>query len=169
MDEKKIGKMRQDAHPKGTQRYYKDPNKEDTVGVAGEIAFAKRYGLQIDDRILPEGDGHVDFCINFNGREITFDIKTAVLAFNLLVKEWEIDDCADVLVLARYSPQTTQDENEGDIEFIGWASRKKMASQPKDVFSSLGICNYYLHFTELKSMDRLDEFFKNNSISQVLP
>ena len=168
MDEKKIGKMRQDAHPEGTERYYKDPNKEDTIGVAGEIAFAKRYGLSIDERILPEGDGHIDFCIDFNGEKITFDIKTAIKAYNLLIKEWEIDKCADVLVLAQYSPETTEDENEGDVVFLGWASRKTMASQPKDVFSSLGIWNYYLHFSKLNSMERIDDFFKNNSFTQIL-
>ena len=35
-----LGKDRQNAHPEGTKRYYDDPNIEDTIGVAGELAFA---------------------------------------------------------------------------------------------------------------------------------
>jgi len=44
----RLGKARQGAHPKGTPRLYDDPNTEDIIGVAGELAFAKIYGLEVD-------------------------------------------------------------------------------------------------------------------------
>lgn len=157
-----LGTDRQSAHPNGTPRYYEDPNTEDIIGVAGEQCFAKRYGLEIDDKIRPEGDGHVDFEIEWDNKRITFDIKTANKAYNLLVKSWEIEVAADVLILAEY--------NDGNVIFLGWTTRRKMSWQPKKIFSSLGIVNYYLHRSELNSMERLDSFFmKNkNEIRQIM-
>lgn len=157
-----LGSDRQSAHPNGTPRYYTDPNTEDIIGVAGELAFATRYNLKIDDSIRPDGDNHIDFAIMYNGRKITFDVKTAKKAYNLLIKEWEIDICADVLILAEY--------NDGDIRFLGWESRTEMKKQPTKIFSSLGINNYYKHRDRLNAMDRLDKFFNENStkITQIL-
>lgn len=154
-----LGSERQNAHPNGTPRYYNDPNKEDIIGIAGEIAFGNRYNLKIDDSIRPNGDNHIDFKIEHNGRIITFDVKTANKAYNLLIKEWEINVCADVLVLAEY--------NEGNIKFLGWESKREMAKQPVKVFSSLGIRNYYKHRDLLNNMSRLDTFFTNNIINQL--
>lgn len=151
-----LGKARQNAHPNGTPRYYSDINKEDTIGVTGELEFAKRYGLKIDRTIRPEGDGHIDFKIKVisDNKFITFDVKTATKPYNLLIKEWEIDRCADCIILANY--------NDGIPFFIGWESKKEMKKQPKKIFSSLGIVNYYKHASELQPMDRLDEFFIRN-------
>jgi hypothetical protein len=146
---KTIGEQRQSAHPQGTPRYYKDPNAEDTIGVAGEIAFAKEYGLKIDDSIRPDGDGHVDFKLNINDQEITIDVKTANKAYNLLIKEWEIDVCANILVLAQYESNT-------NIRFLGWETKDIMKLMPKKIFSSLKIVNYYRHKSELRPMSQLD-------------
>jgi hypothetical protein len=150
MDAKDIGRQRQAAHPQGTPRYYDDPNTEDTIGVAGELAFAKKYGLEIDDSIRPEGDGHVDFKVNINGNEVTVDVKTAQKAYNLLVKEWEIKDCADILVLAERGPND-------EIKFLGWETKDIMKVMPKKIFSSLGIVNYYRHRDKLRPMFQLDD------------
>ena len=151
MDKAKvIGEQRQSAHPQGTPRYYKDPNTEDTIGVAGELAFAKMYKLEIDDSIRPEGDAHVDFKVKINDSEVTIDVKTAQKAYNLLIKEWEIEDCANILVLAKYK------SNE-EIEFLGWETKDVMRIMPKKVFSSLGIKNYYRHWNQLRPMCQLDE------------
>ncbi len=147
-DIKSLGKQRQDAHPNGTPRYYNDPNKEDTIGVAGESAFAKRYGLEIDKRILPEGDDHIDFIIKINNFNTTIDVKTAQKAYNLLIKEWEINKCADILVLAEY--------NDGAIKFLGWETKEIMRLMPTKVFSSLNIKNFYRHRSQLRPMNQLD-------------
>ena len=152
-DAYKMGKDRQDAHPNGTKRYYDDPNLEDTIGIAGEIEFAKRYGFKVDDRILPDGDGHIDFTVSKNGKTATIDVKTAQKAYNLLVKEWEIKDCADILVLAEYK--------DGVVNFLGWETKDVMKDMPVKVFSSLNIKNYYRHHSQLRSMSRLDELLKD--------
>jgi hypothetical protein len=156
-----LGTQRQKAHPFGTPRYYSDENLEDIIGLAGEVAFAKRYGLKPDLTIRPEGDKNIDFKIEIDGTRIaTIDVKTAQKAFNLLVKEWEIQKCSDVLVLCEYF------KNES-IMFVGWATRKMMQGQPIKIFSSLNIPNHYLHRSKLKPMSELDAVFKKHKIRQI--
>jgi hypothetical protein len=159
-----IGTDRQSAHPNGTPRYYTDKNTEDIIGAAGEISLGHRYSFKIDDAIKPQGDGHVDFrvIINYKGktREVTIDVKTARKPYNLLVKEWELPHCADILVLAKYN-------DDGTVDFLGWAGKKDMAKCPVKVFSSLGIRNYYKPCSELRKMSELDEILKG--CKQVLP
>ena len=164
MDEShSLGIARQNAHPNGTQRYYEDPNKEDIIGMAGELAFGKRYCLNVDKSIRPDGDGHVDFrAVMNNGKVITIDIKTAIKAYNLLIKEWEIDDCSLVLVLAQYDPKNEE------VSFLGWQTKGIMKTMPKKVFSSrLGIMNYYCPRDQLNSMEELDQLFKAHEIKDA--
>jgi hypothetical protein len=146
---KLLGEQRQNAHPLGTRRYYSDPNREDTIGVAGEAAFAERYNLNVDKRILPKGDDHVDFIAEINNQKVSIDIKTAQRAYNLLIKEWEIDKCADILVLAQY--------RKGKIKFVGWDTKEIMKLMPKSIFSSLNIKNYYRDKDDLRPMSQLDD------------
>ena len=153
---KSLGEQRQNAHPNGTPRYYKDPNVEDTIGVCGEAAFAKKYGLDIDKRILPEGDDHIDFTTKINGTKVTIDIKTAQKAYNLLIKKWEIKKCADILVLAEY--------NNGEVNFLGWETKDVMNMMPTKIFSSLGIENHYRHKSDLRPMSQLDKLLTKKSI-----
>ena len=143
-----LGIARQNAHPNGTPRYHKDPNLEDIIGMAGELAFGKRYSLNVDKSIRPNGDGHVDFrAIKNSGDTFTIDIKTAIKAYNLLIKEWEIDKCASVLVLAQYDPANEE------VSLLGWQTKRFMKTMPKQIFSSLGIVNYFCHRDKLRSMD----------------
>jgi hypothetical protein len=164
MNIKTLGIQRQRGHIKNsTPRYYKDKNKEDIIGVAGEVAFGKRYNLKPDLEIRPNGDGHIDFEIEINKtKNVTIDIKTAQKAYNLLVKKWEINKCSDILVLAKYY------DNES-IEFLGWTTKKTMKQQPIKVFSSLGIENYYLPKEKLRSMKELDYLFEKAQIRQIFP
>tara|TARA_R110000765_G_scaffold331200_4_gene422015 strand:+ start:387 stop:902 length:516 start_codon:yes stop_codon:yes gene_type:complete len=152
-DVQTLGEERQNAHPKGTPRYYDNPNVEDTIGIAGELKFAERYGLKIDDSIRPDGDGHVDFMVGVTIKDkdytISIDVKTAQKAYNLLIKDFEIAVCSDILVLAMYK--------EGEVTLLGWETRPVMAKQPTKVFSSLGINNYYLSKSKLRTMEALDE------------
>jgi hypothetical protein len=162
LDVESLGVFRQQAHPNGTPRYYENENKEDIIGIAGEIAFAERYGLKPDLEIRPLGDGHVDFEIESNGKKIlTIDVKTARKPYNLLIKKLEMERAADIFVLAKYS-------EEGKVDFLGWTTKEIMKGQPIKVFSSLGIENYYLHVSGLKKMELLDEYFKNNDIRQII-
>jgi len=158
-----LGIARQNAHPNGTPRYHEDPNKEDIIGIAGELAFGKRYSLNVDKSIRPDGDGHVDFrAVTNNGKAITIDIKTAIKAYNLLIKEWEIDDCALVLVLAKY------DTANEEVSFLGWQTKGVMRTMPKKVFSPrLGIMNYFCPLDQLRRMEELDELFKAHEIKDA--
>ena len=155
---------RQNAHPTGSPRFYENPYIEHIIGMAGEFAFGKRYSLQVDKSIRPDGDGHVDFrAVMNNGKTLTFDIKTAIKAYNLLIKEWEIDDCSLVLVLAQYDPA-----NEA-VSFLGWQTKGVMRTMRKKVFSaSLGIMNYYCPRNELRNMEELDQLFKTHEIRDAL-
>lgn len=148
-----LGEQRQNAHPNGTPRYYDNPNLEDTIGVRGEAAFAERYNLNVDKRILPQGDDHIDFIVEINNQKVSIDIKTAQKAYNLLIKEWEIGKCADILVLCEY--------RNGKIIFLGWETREIMKLMPKKVFSRLNIKNYYRHRNDLRPMLQLDKLLLN--------
>jgi hypothetical protein len=103
----------------------------------------------VDERILPEGDDHIDFIVKINNLGTTIDVKTAQKAYNLLIKEWEIKECADILVLAEYK--------DGGINFLGWETKEVMRLMPTKVFSSLGINNFYRHSSKLRPMEHLDE------------
>ena len=163
MDEShSLGIARQNAHPNGTQRYYEDPNKEDIIGMAGELAFGKRYSLQVDKSIRPNGDGHVDFRVVMNnGNTFTIDIKTAIKAYNLLIKEREINKCTIVLVLAQYDPAN------GEVCFLGWRTKGFMKTMPKKVFSFLGITSHFCPRDQLHSMEELDQLFKAHEIKDA--
>ena len=154
---------RQNAHPTGSPRFYENPYTEHIIGMAGEIAFGKRYCLNVDKSIRPDGDGHVDFrAVMNNGKVITIDIKTAIKAYNLLIKEWEIDDCSLVLVLAQYDPANEE------VSFLGWQTKGIMKTMPKKVFSPrLGIMNYYCQRDQLRSMEELDQLFKAHEIKDA--
>ena len=158
-----LGIARQDAHPTGSPRYYENPYTEHIIGMAGELAFGKRYCLNVDKSIRPDGDGHVDFrAVMNNGKVITIDIKTAIKAYNLLIKEREINKCAIVLVLAQYDPAN------GEVCFLGWRTKGFMKTMPKKVFSSrLGIMNYYCPRDQLNSMEELDQLFKAHEIKDA--
>lgn len=154
---------RQDAHPTGSPRYYENPYTEHIIGMAGEIAFGKRYCLNVDKSIRPDGDGHVDFrAVMNNGKVITIDIKTALKPYNLLIKEWEINKCATVLVLAQYDPANEE------VSFLGWQTKGVMRTMSKKVFSPrLGIMNYFCPRDQLRNMEELDQLFKAYEIKDA--
>lgn len=149
-ESEELGKARQDAHPFGTPRYYDDPNSEDILGMKGELAFESRYGLKADRSIRPDGDGHVDFITTVDGKRLTIDVKTARKPYHLLIKDHEINCCADINVLAGVNPETEE------IQFLGWASKDQMKECPRKFFSSLRILNYYKKVSDLNPMSELD-------------
>ena len=157
IDSLELGTARQNAHPNGTPRYYSNPNEEDTIGVAGELAFANKYGLKMDEAIRPNGDGHIDFkmqlILDDAIKQITIDIKTAKKAYNLLIKDWEMEESSDILVLGRFNENET-------VDLLGWEYKSVMAKQPKKIFSSLGIVNHYKPVEKLRPMHELDVIMK---------
>lgn len=131
--------------------------------MAGELAFGKRYGLNVDKTIRPNGDGHVDFRVVMNnGNTFTIDIKTAIKPYNLLIKEREINKCATVLVLAQYDPANEE------VSFLGWRTKGFMKTMPKKVFSFLNIVSHFCPRDQLRNMEELDQLFKTHEIRDAL-
>lgn len=150
-----MGRKRQQSHGKqGTHRLYKDPNAENIVGVAGEIAFAEQFGFTIDEDDLwqrPWGDGGYDFELA-NGT--TIDVKCARKPVFLLVKETDIQQVADVLVLGKFIDVDT-------IKWVGWTFGDMMKHAVMKDFG-YRIRSYALPAEDLTSMDRLKLFLEKN-------
>jgi hypothetical protein len=162
LDAEHLGKLRQGAHTNSpSKRLYKDKNLEHIIGITGEIKFGERYNLKPDLEIRPNGDGGVDFKVKFNDKTIvTIDIKTSQKAWHLLIKEWDINRCSDILVLCKY-------HDKDNVEFLGWTTKKVMKEQPKKVFPPLNINSYYLHNTKLNKMEILDLLFSKSKVEQL--
>jgi hypothetical protein len=90
-----------DSPVKTTKALNMDKGETHVRGLKGEIAFAEFYGLQPDLQIRPEGDGGVDFEVEWLGSDVTVDVKTTTYQENpgLLVRE-NAANRADRYVLA---------------------------------------------------------------------
>ncbi len=152
----RLGKLRKDAHPHGTRRLYDDPTLEDRIGVAGELAFAERYGLEVDKEARPEGDGHVDFWLKINGMNVSIDVKTARKPNWLLCKEWEIKKASDIFVLAHY-------KSDDDVDIIGWDTRFVMSLMEVQNWKPLNINVYPRHVSQLRPVSQLDKLIWSTS------
>ena len=124
-----------------------------TIGIAGELCFAQKYGLEVDTAVRPFGDGGKDFTVRLNGEDLTIDVKTYLKPCNLLVKQEDLHQCADVLVLAKY----TDFGDDCAVDFLGWETRDVMRVMPRREFSSLGILNCYRHSSLLRPMWKLEK------------
>lgn len=155
-----LGKQRQNIHiNNSSRRFFKDKNEEDIIGITGELAFEKLFKLPMDRSLYENGDDHVDFSYKYKDKNVTIDVKTARKAFNILIKEWEINKAADIIVLCQF--------DNFKIKFLGWESLKVMKTMPVKDFG-YGIKNYYRNIKDCRSMDELYQFFiKNNIISDV--
>jgi len=115
----------------------------DYVGVAGQIAFAKEFGLEVDTTARPEGDGGVDFTLS-NG--LTVDVKTYRKPYHLLR---EVDKPhADILVLAGF------DDSTGEAQLIGWEYDTEMVKCPTRDFV-YGIVSHYRAAGALREIEEL--------------
>jgi hypothetical protein len=129
------------GHPKSTHFN----TESEFVGCAGEYAFARIFGEDMDTSITPKGDGKVDFETHWG---ITVDIKTFKKPYNLIVEASEIDGGADIYVLAGY-----YDEN-NSVTLIGWDYRNRMRTQPIKDFG-YGKDNHYRKASSLQPMEML--------------
>lgn len=145
-----LGEQRRLAHKNvnGTKRFFKDEFVEDIVGIKGELAFSKIFGLDIDDGIYISGDGHIDFTIPFSAKPLTIDVKTFRKPYNLLLKVKESTQAADILVLAGLIDDET-------VRLIGWQKKKIMLTMPTKDFG-FGLVNYYQHSSKLRPMEELE-------------
>ena len=127
-----LGKQRQKAHPKGTPRFFDDPNTEDIRGSIGELLFSSVYGFPVDTTIRPDGDGGIDFTTPIG----IIDVKTALKPFNLLVKKGEINNPVEIYILAR-------DHGDGTASFVGWEYADVMKRCPAKDVGGKGIISHY--------------------------
>jgi hypothetical protein len=141
-----IAQIRGDAHPNRSKRFFDDPNTEDLIGAAGELAFARAFGFQVDRSSRPLGDRGIDFTTSVNGVPMTIDVKTYRLPYHLLVKVSEINNCADVLVLAQF--------DYGMVSLLGWEHRNMMRKSPTNDFGR-GIVSHFRLRHQLRPMDQL--------------
>lgn len=148
-DAERLGKARQQIHRNNsTERFFDDPNTEDICGVMGEMAFSVYSGLPVDTNLYEHGDGKKDFEFTLGGRKLSIDVKAARKPYNLLVKEKDAKDCADILILAGISGD--------DVSLIGWEHKSLMVLSPVKEFG-YGIRNHYRGRKRLREMEQLKD------------
>jgi len=116
----------------------------DIVGAAGELAFAKEFGVKVDTMSRPEGDHGIDFQTPAG----TVDVKTYRKPHHLLREVGKPH--ADILVLAGFDDAT------GEAELIGWEWDAELQKCPTKDFG-YGILNHYKPADELRPISELHE------------
>jgi len=144
-----LGKQRQKAHPKGTPRFFTDPNTEDIRGSLGELLFSSVYGFPVDTTIRPNGDGGIDFTTPIG----IIDVKTALKPFNLLIKKKEINNPVEIYILAH-------DHGDGEASFVGWEYASVMKNCPFKDIGGFGIISYYKSARELHPMTEFNKLLE---------
>lgn len=144
MDElREIAKERHRAHAHQKSSTPMSPDYS-LIGLMGEEAFARKFGYKDEHlRILPAGDGRVDFYSKIG----TIDVKAArypKYLFRQANKKY-----ADILVLCRAIPE------QGKVWLIGWEWDYVMVEQPVHDFSNVGIDTHYLLASHLLPMHQL--------------
>lgn len=119
-------------------------------GLAGEMAFAKRYGLPLDLTPRLAGDAGRDFLLPTDRGVFPVDVKTAEIAKWLLV---DVAACKrrTIYVLARYNAATRT------AALLGWEwGSRLMATEPGD-YGRKGVISYALLRRCLRPMSALDQ------------
>lgn len=119
----------------------------DGVGLAGERAFAERYGYLPDGNAWRQGDGVADFR-TLHG---TVDVKTYRKPGHLLVETGK--ERADIYVLARYSDATAQ------ATLLGWAVKIEVEAAPVSDVGGMGVQSHAIPADDLHPLAQLDAMF----------
>ena len=114
----------------------------DYIGVAGEVAFAKEFGLKVDVAVKPGGDKGIDFILPIG----TVDVKCYRKPYNLLREVGKIH--ADILVLAGF------DNASKEAYLIVWEYDNEMINCLTKDFG-YGIVNHYKAAGKLKTIPEL--------------
>lgn len=138
-----LAAVREGAHIHNSSWNY--CSDSETIGCAGEIFFADRYGLDVDREPRPYGDDGWDFKV-WDGT--TIDVHTARKPWYLLAKVRTRHKWSDILVLARYVPH--------EIELLGWETRETLLNCPRRDFGGFGDETHYLPAAKLLPMSGLD-------------
>ncbi len=143
-----LGARRNLAHDGiGSPRFFADPDEENRIGAAGEYAFARSFGLEVDPQSHPEGDGGSDFRVPIAQRVVRIDVKTCRKPVYLLVKKGDLSrGGADIYVLGHY--------DRDHVVFVGWETAGVMGLMPTADFG-YGITSHYRPREELRPMAQL--------------
>ena len=116
----------------------------DSVGLAGERAFAARYGYDVDEREFRRGDGGGDFS-TLRG---LVDVKTYRKPAHLLVEAGK--ERADIYVLARYTDATAT------ADLLGWATAADIEAAPVSDIGRMGVQSRAIPAKDLRPVSALD-------------
>lgn len=117
------------------------------IGVAGEVAFARMFGLEVDKTLRPGGDGRIDFRMTVG----TVDVKTAAKPWFLFCEKGK--KMADIMVLGQFF------DIETPVKLLGWEWGEEMV-KIKPIESSRKIMNHQKHQSKLRRMEELVEMVK---------
>lgn len=118
------------------------------VGLRGEEALAKRFGLTVDMVRRPNGDGGIDNVLTLDGKQYVVDVKCARKAFNLIVEVGKVKP-QTVYVLAAYYDETDS------AELVGWEWGSIVLKAPTKDFG-YGIENHYIPRERLRKIEELE-------------
>lgn len=118
----RIGRRRDSNH--ATSRNLNCEREQTHInGAKGEVAFADYYGLDIDERDLPDGDEGYDFIVEWFAEPVRVDIKSTTYHNDPWLKV-EPDEVltADVYVLAAV--------HKASVSLVGWTLASAVARTP---------------------------------------
>ncbi len=135
---------RRDARHADSRNWSIDRKETHIRGLKGEIGFANQYDLDPDLSARPDGDGGVDFRVNWITDDATVDVKTTTFTDPVLLVREASKLRADHYVLVQLAHGI-------DVHLIGWADRETVANAP--VTDMTGhTTNYILKPDELRAL-----------------
>jgi hypothetical protein len=104
-----------------------EPLKRHFIGLLGEFAFAKHYGLTVDTETYLRSDDGDDFLVALDDERTAVDVKTTPHEDGrLLVKQDSVD--SDLYVLAVLEDAVPDKGEYVDVRLAGSASRERVLS-----------------------------------------
>lgn len=144
----------------GDESLGKNEFRTHAIGIVAEAQFEKDFGLPRDKRILPKGDGGVDFTLG----QYTFDVKALgakAMAARVIYIFAEVDkQYAQIIVQGEFN----QDENNVWVRWLAWEYSEKILECPVQKFHPKGPQNHYKPVHETHKMAELELLIKNEKI-----
>jgi hypothetical protein len=123
----------------------RDPRRDHTIGVLGEMGFASYYGLTINAN-SDQPDSGYDFLVKLDGEHTKVDVKTTQYEDGYLPVE--INSVrADLYILAYVT-----DTEYSEIHLLGGASKDMILDSSKRVAAISGDEQYQVEQSDLSSL-----------------
>lgn len=149
-DLEKHARQRDDLHRGQASERILHP-RQNLVGLAGEHAFAQRFGLPIDTELRAGGDRGIDFVLPTRHGPKTVDVKTTTWdgpRRRMLVEAGKLN--AEIYVLAHYCEIAKR------ARLLGWQWRQVIKTYaPRD--TGRGVVNHEIPEYALRHIDDLAE------------